>query len=574
MLAIYTRLSKDDVNKKNNYIDESNSIKNQKREGLIFAGDKPYKLYDEGKGFSGTLRIKERPKLKQLLLDIEDGEITSVWMRKQDRLVRSGITVLLFCDAIKKNNVQLFFGDKGEVNLNDPTEYLHLTVMAAFDEFKPSSQSVVTKANLKLNAEEGKVCGTIPYGYYTENSFPFVDFEQAKVINEIYDSYLEGKGYLAIANMLNGNSTPTKYTIKATQDGILNEDIKKILWQTNTVVLVLKSKWYNGTRDYQGKEYKVPRIVDEVKYNKVQKAIILRKSKRHNFRTKNNFLLRGLIKCEKCGKTYAGKNKALKGEKTYACGSKQISSTNCGSAGINMSSFDSFIIKHLFKSKGLLNHLQEIQSDNSIVIQLKTDIETTSAKIRTEEARVNKYANWLGDKLKDDDLILNKYENSKKSVTKLKALLSELKIKEADASNSEVLDKYKNTYNDFQNVNDFDLLEEAVNEIIETIKLKSIIDSSGKLVFLIEIIYKGFNEASIFITTRPHKKWLYSSNTRTEATPEEIQNDIDALEFLFGDIKPEGKVFTEADVKQDFYSSSHILETVTIDKSELIDFNK
>jgi len=567
MLAIYTRLSKEDV--KGKKIDENNSILNQKREGKIFAGDKSYEIYDEGKGFSGTLRIKERPRLNQLLQDIEAGKITSVWMRKQDRLARSGITVLMFCDVIKNNDVKLYFGDKGLIDLNDPTEFLHLTIMAGFDEFKPSTQSKVTKQNLRLNAEEGKVCGIIPYGYYTENSFPFVDKKQEKVINQIYDSYLEGKGTQLIANVLNDAKEPTKYHLL---EATIRENLHTVIWQSSTIRKILQCTWYNGTREYQGTTYQVPRIVDEVKFSKIQKALESRKYKRYSSRPSYNYLMKGLLKCEKCGRNFMGRTREKTYENMYLCSSKRSGQTNCGTPNLNLKRFDSFIIKHLFKTRNLLDKLKEIQNSNSVVVSLKEEIETITSKLKKAKVKEDNFATLLGGALKDNAVILKKFNNAQAEISKLKDALINVKTKLEDATNSEALEKYENVFNALDINSDFETIKSAVDSIIETVTIYSSVDSGGQMYFIIKIDYIGFNEYSMFSTIRPYKVWLHLGNTRAEPTPEEIQDDIDALEFILGDKKPVGKVITAEDVKQDFYTDKEYFK-MTIEKSDIIDFN-
>ncbi|MBT7241904.1 MAG: recombinase family protein, partial [Flavobacteriaceae bacterium] len=109
MLGIYTRLSKED--------EESNSISNQSREGFSFAtkNNFDYKVYDEGEGISGTLDIENRPVLTNLITDVNNGTVKQIWMRNQNRLDRNSLTFFIFIDAVKKNNVDVYFGDNDKL---------------------------------------------------------------------------------------------------------------------------------------------------------------------------------------------------------------------------------------------------------------------------------------------------------------------------------------------------------------------------------------------------------------------------------------------------------------------------
>ncbi|UMB61606.1 recombinase family protein [Lutibacter sp. A80] len=150
-------------------------------------------------------------------------------MRKQDRLARSGKVALKFANTIKDNNVYLFFGDKGHCDLNDYMVYFHFGIMAMVDELKPKAQSEETIKSLKRNAEEGKVNGNIPLGYFTKASKPYKDDEEPILVNEIFDKYLAGDGTRLIANYLNDEGIPTKGN-------------KNTIWEAETVKNILKNK--------------------------------------------------------------------------------------------------------------------------------------------------------------------------------------------------------------------------------------------------------------------------------------------------------------------------------------------
>lgn len=567
MLGVYTRLSKLD--------DASNSIDNQKREATEFRLKNDitsFQLYNEGEGLSGTKDETQRPQLKKLIDDIQSGKITSVWMRKQDRLARSGLIVLTFADTARKNDIQLIFGDKGIVDLNDPVEYFQLTIMSAVDELKPRQQSKGTIKALTDNIKEGKAWGIIPYGYKTKDMMPYVDEEQAKIINLIFDLYLEGKGLLVISDKLNNLKIPTKYTEIHKQDNhkkLTNN--KSGLWSSSLIHRIIKNTWYNGKRTFQKVEYDVPRIIDEVKFLKVQKANHNRKHKRFNDTTKRNFLLRSLMKCHKCDSNFVGRINPASGDRLYHCSSKRSSVTNCGSASVNLYKFDSFIIKHLFKSKDLLNTIKQVQSSNELTIQVKNKLEITKEKLVVQEKKVLNYAKLLGGDLEDDDLIINYYVNAKKQVTKLKEDITELKLESQQLQDDEALSNLEERFKNFDIKSDFLTIKEAVHSIIEKITILSDKDKNNQLYYIIKIEYKGFNQTSIFLTVRPFKKWSHLSEVRDEPTQQELQDDIELTEFIYGIKISKDKYHLH---KSDSYSNNpEFMSNIVLDKSDIINFN-
>lgn len=535
--AVYLRLSKED--------DESNSINNQRREAIKFNPN--FEEYNEGEGKSGTKDEKERPELKRLIEDIIAGKIKSVWMRKQDRLARSGLIVLTFADTARKLGVKLFFGDKGEVNLNDPVEYFQLTIMAAVDELKPHQQSKATRQALADNRAEGKVKGNVPYGYRVVNMYPQTDADEVKVINRMFQMYLNGDGPRHIANVFNEENIKSKYAKMAQAKLDKGEDISNnkllradAIWSPSVIRNLLQCTWYIGTRTEKGETYEVPPIVDETLFYKVQKSLELRKGKRVNTTPANNYLLRGILKCGKCGKNYIGRTrKKSEHINYYYCNSKRNKSTNCGSHSIRINELDSFIVKYLFKSKNLINKIKEIQSDNTVLNQLNTEISDTQNKIKTLENRIDNYAVLLGDKLKDDDIILNKFLNAKNQIGVLKESLRNLKVDKANLTESKALADYETLYNNFDASADFKTIQTAVHSIVETItitteylNLEQYVKEGrtsyteyfhNKVVYNINIKYLGFNEESHFITTAPYDKWLITQHYKKSDDGQDIE---------------------------------------------------
>jgi len=583
MLAVYLRLSKED--------DDSNSINNQRRESLEYINKnniKNFQEYNEGEGLSGTKDETEREQLNQLMKDIEDGKISSVWMRKQDRLARSGLMVLRFAQTIVNNKVKLHFGDKGDVDLTDPIEMFHLTIMAGVDALKPAQQSKGTIKALHDNFNEGKVWGVIPYGYRSdENMMPYVDKKETSIVNRIFNEYLEGKSAYKIANGLNEDNVPTKksktegttkHTNKYTKE-VTEKSNDSIIWVEKTITDMLKNIWYNGTRTYAKKTDAkktgaVPRIVDEILFNKVQQAIQARKGKRKS-KPKYNYLLKGLIRCDKCGRNYYGRVNA--NDNAYMCSSKRSKLTNCGNAAINITRLESFIIKHLFKSKDLLKMMESVTDDNGALTKLETQISELETQQSKKEYSVNKYAKLLGEELEDDDVIINQYQNAKKQVSDIKTKLIQLKVEQADLKNSEALNNYKKELANVAKSSDFNTLEIAVNNLIENIRILSSKDVNGEVLYKIVIEYKGLSEVSIFYTKQPYDKFIYYYH-RKPATEkqklEQLTETIEAIEFAYKTkIKKEDyyKFVTDEDEYEEaFYN----LDNIFLAGDDIVRFNK
>ena len=189
MLAIYTRLSKED--------EASNSIKNQLNEGKKFAKENnllEYKIFNEGEGISGGASVSDRPQLKRLIQDINQGSISKVWFRNQNRLERQQITFHFFVDIVRKKKIEVYFGDK-LADYSDASTYLQGSILSSINTYQRELQSQQTKTSLHNNVAQGKVQGMIPYGYSKgSDSMLIINENEVEVIRKIFKLSLEGLG--------------------------------------------------------------------------------------------------------------------------------------------------------------------------------------------------------------------------------------------------------------------------------------------------------------------------------------------------------------------------------------------
>lgn len=449
MLAIYTRLSKQD--------DDSNSILNQQREGKRFVEinnyKDNYKLYNEGEGVSGTAEIENRPELFNLISDIKKGEVQTVWMRNQNRLDRNTGTFYLFVSAVKKANVDVYFGDGDVINFNDPTTLLQTSIISSLNQYTAQLQSVQTKKALKDNAAEGKGWSVLQYGYKSdENGYIIKDEEEIEVVKRIYDLSLNNYGTKKITEILNEENVPTRYNkiggTKKVKNKFTNKekiiDNKTIKWGTGTIHHILTSTWYKGERTFSGKVYNnIPPIFDVDYWDKVQKN--LKKNRTHSGnKSKYNYLLKGLIMCQKCGRNYYGrfrepKNGLASKDNYYLCSSKRYKGLNCGNRSISIPFIENLVWNRFFKEKELNNLITEYFEEtnlNDVLNDLKNQIDKLNIqleKFKSERQRTIK-------------AYRKEYITEKELENDLKSLTQEEKICKKELKNyTEQLNEYQNT---------------------------------------------------------------------------------------------------------------------------------
>ena len=355
MLGIYTRLSRED--------EASNSIKNQLREGKQFAKENnlDFKHYNEGEGISGGADIEVRPALKELMGDIEAGVITSVWFRNQNRLERNSLTYAQFATLVKSMGTEVYFGDKLQ-DFKDPTSNLQGTILSALNQYQRELQGKQTQRALLDNVKAGKAHGIVPYGYKADkDGMLVINEEEEKNVRKIYELSLKGKGTNKIAELFNELGIPTRYHgyngSYKTKDG---KKLRKsnVRWQGNTIRGIITNKLYKGERKWKNKVIECPAIFDADYWQKVNDNL---QNNRNNSGKVSSYeyLLKGIIKCGRCGRNYYGRTRENKKDHYYMCSSKRYKHENCGNRSINIDFIEGFVWTHLFEDEAFKDLVKE-----------------------------------------------------------------------------------------------------------------------------------------------------------------------------------------------------------------------
>lgn len=354
MLAIYTRLSKEE---------ESNSIENQIRAGEEFAKsiDQPFTLYNEGEGVSGGAAMKDRPQLSRLLKDVEGDDISIVWCRDSSRLFRDIYHHAMCMKLFKEKGVKVYYGNK-LFDPNDTQQKLLEDMLAAFNEFRRTDQGRLTKETLIKGIKLGKAHGQLPYGYSSDNNQMLVINEiEAPIIKQIYDMSLHGLGTQAIAEELNRQGVPTRYnqtegTLKTRHGRRINR--KDIKWAGGTVRAIIVNKIYKGERHWQGEIYPCPKILEPDYWQKVNDNL-KNNANTPGRKVDHKYLLKGLVKCGRCGRNYYGKSRVSKRDHYYMCSSKRRGQENCGNRSVNIDFIEGLIWGYFISQDIFLQKLEE-----------------------------------------------------------------------------------------------------------------------------------------------------------------------------------------------------------------------
>ena len=319
-----------------------NSLENQMDYYSKYILKQPeYKLvgiyYDSG--ISG-ITIDQRPGFKRLIRHCKEHRIDVVITKSISRFSRNSKDLLETVELLKANQVTVIF-EKEKIDTVKMRNKFFLTALSAVYQQESRTTSEHVKWGNEKRNKMGKPIFRDQFGYRVvkidgEVTFRIVE-EEAYVIKQVYNWFLEGKSTVQIARLLteNGIKTPLGHDIWS------NISVRNILSNvnytgsryTNKFVSLLLEKRYIKNEGIENRYYiknTHPAIIDEDTFNEAQSMI--EKNKRDGSSGSSTYPLTKRIKCAYCGWTfYHSKKRSIH---RWKCGLKSNHTNLCDSSSI------------------------------------------------------------------------------------------------------------------------------------------------------------------------------------------------------------------------------------------------
>jgi site-specific DNA recombinase len=278
-------------------------------------------------GVSGTVPLEQRLEGGQILRDARLGKFDQLLVYKLDRLGRETRLILNAVAELEKLGVRIRSMTE-EFDTGTASGRLMLTMLSGFAAHERDVIRERSVAGTNRVAEAGVwLGGIVPYGYrklgdkqnahivVSEETIPGLAMSEAEVIREVFRmAAVEGRSCRVIAARLNNLRIPCAYV---RDDRLLLRGKRKQrtsgVWRPGRIRGLLTNTTYMGIHNWGKRAVKertvisrpVPAIVTEATWKKAQKTL------QDNFlfgmrSARNQYLLRGLIKCGVCGRTYIG----------------------------------------------------------------------------------------------------------------------------------------------------------------------------------------------------------------------------------------------------------------------------
>ena len=285
-----------------------------------------YRAYADD-GVSGTVPLEQRSDGGQILRDARQGRFDQLLVYKLDRLGRETRLILNAVAELEKLGVRIRSMTE-EFDTGTSTGRLMLTMLSGFASHERDVIRERSVAGTNRVAETGAwLGGIVPYGYrkagerqnshlvVCEEPIPGMAMSEAEMIREVFRmAAVDGKSCRVIATRLNDLRIPCAY-VRDDRLALRGKRKQRTsgVWRAGRVRGLITNKTYMGTHEFGKRSVSerpiisrpVPAIVTEDVCNKAQATL------RANFlfsarSAKNQYLLRGLIKCGLCGLTYVG----------------------------------------------------------------------------------------------------------------------------------------------------------------------------------------------------------------------------------------------------------------------------
>ena len=207
--AVYTRKSTEEgLEMEFNSLDAQREaceayIASQKSEGWVELADR----YDDG-GFSGgTL---ERPALKRLLADIENGRVDVVVVYKIDRLSRSLMDFAKLVEVFDRGGVT-FVSVTQSFNTTTSMGRLTLNILLSFAQFEREVIGERIRDKIAASRKRGMwMGGFVPLGYEVRDRKLVVNEAEAETVRMIFERFVEVGSATALARALAAEGVRTR----------------------------------------------------------------------------------------------------------------------------------------------------------------------------------------------------------------------------------------------------------------------------------------------------------------------------------------------------------------------------
>ena len=524
--ALYCRLSKDDGT--NN---ESMSISTQKTMLKDYAKRNGFlncQFYVDD-GYSGT--NYDRPAFRQLIEDIQDGEVSTLITKDLSRLGRNYLETGTYIEVFFPNHNVRYIAINDGVDSIDNAQMDITPFRNIINEMYAKDTSRKIKSALHARRMQGKyMATTAPFGYQKDekdHNHLVIDEVTAPVVELIFSIAEEGVGLHTICNRLRKAEVlkPSFYK-KELFERFMDEE-KMYDWDTAYVSQILHNPVYAGNLTVADKPTKTMRskkrqyipyaereiiygthepIIEQNRWNNVQKILQSRPPVIGESSSGYDNIFRGIIKCADCGSAMLAKveqkrkrNNVL--DKTFYCCTKyrKFGKEGCSSHTIEARTVHEVVLADIQKHAGqALTDRKAMVTEiaERLNLQMSADREQQKKELRQCKQRVSEIENLYA-KLYEDltrelltekrfQMLSARYDSEQEELT---AKIKELeKSAIADKEQLSSIEQFAEQISGYAGITELNF--KIINQLIEKILVSEPVEVDGQKIQRLTIHYK------------------------------------------------------------------------------------
>ena len=172
-----------------------------------------------------------RKQFKAMIYAAKRGEINYIYTKSIARFARNLVETLNVVRELRERNVGIYFEKEGIDTLKSSSDFM-LSIYATVAEGELKSMGDNVRWAARKRFQQGSVELTYIYGYDIIDGQLYINPNEAKIVKEIFQRYLDGEGLSVIARSLNDRGVPRKTTTPK--------------WRSNDLMRMLVNEKYCG----------------------------------------------------------------------------------------------------------------------------------------------------------------------------------------------------------------------------------------------------------------------------------------------------------------------------------------
>lgn len=239
-------------------------------------------------------KTDKRPEFQKMLRDAEKGRFGCIIAWKSNRIGRNMLQAMVNEERFSEMGVKCLYVE--EDFEDNAAGRFALRSMMNVNQFYIENMAEDIMRALRDLAKDGKIVGSIPYGYKKGDDHRFaIDDKKAEIVREIFTRVAEGELFIDIARDLNARGVPAHRGKE---------------WKKNSCQRLLQNRKYIGEYKYMDIVIPgaMPRIISDDLFYRVQEVCDTKQNPMNNRRRNSNgtYALTGKLYCGKCGAPMTG----------------------------------------------------------------------------------------------------------------------------------------------------------------------------------------------------------------------------------------------------------------------------